>query len=214
MLRLDDIHFRYNAGSEKYRFNLTVEKGVIAAISGRSGSGKSTLLDLVAGFLEPTAGHIYWAETDITSFPPDKRPVTTLFQKNNLFEHRNALDNVVVGVDPKIPATGVSVDRARAALASVGLADYTQQRVSTLSGGQQQRVAIARALVRPAPLILLDEPFSALDLDTRNEMLALVRQIANNEDRCILMVTHDISDCNAIADVHYSVESGVLELVQ
>ncbi len=209
MLQLEDVQFGYDRAAS-YQFNLSVWPGTIAAVSGRSGSGKSTLLDLVAGFVTPVSGEIYWTKKALTELPPDKRPITTLFQRNNLFEHRSAVDNVLVGIDPKLPATGPSVERAHQALQSVGLAKQASQRASTLSGGQQQRVAIARALVRSTPLILLDEPFSALDQVTRSDMLQLVRNIVDTQNRTVVMVTHDINDCDLIANSHYTIEDGVL----
>ncbi|OED36363.1 hypothetical protein AB833_27460 [Chromatiales bacterium (ex Bugula neritina AB1)] len=210
MLQLDSLHFRHTRDTRLYQFSLSVPRGSIAAVCGKSGSGKSTLLDLIAGFLLPISGNIYWDDKPITSLAPDKRPVTTVFQKNNLFEHRNALDNVVVGIDPAIPSSGSSVEKARQALASVGLQGFENQQVSTLSGGQQQRVSIARALLRPSEVILLDEPFSALDNETKAEIRSLIRQLADGASRAIVMVTHDDDDTKAIADSRYRLEHGKL----
>ncbi len=212
MLKLDSVQFQYSVDSERYDFSMHIDAGTIACVSGRSGSGKSTLLDLIAGFLIPTKGALYWADQNFTSLAPDERPVTTVFQNNNLFEHRNAIDNVVVGINPKIPKHGKDVERAKEALEAVELSDYAHTRVSQLSGGQQQRVAIARAILRQSRVILLDEPFSALDQQTRHSMLALVRHLATEQQRAILMVTHDLRDCEAIADSHYVIETGQLHL--
>lgn len=210
MLTLDNLTFRYNKQSAAYQFSLTAEKSTITAISGRSGSGKSTLLDLIAGFQLPETGSLYWNKQDITHLPPDKRPVTTLFQQNNLFEHRTALDNVVVGINPAIPASGDEVNRAKQALDSVGLNNYHMQRVSKLSGGQRQRVAIARALIRNRGIVLLDEPLSALDQQTRLEMLSLIRDLADQQQYAVIMVTHDLADSEKITDKHYVVAEGRL----
>jgi len=182
MLRLESVQFQYQGSDERYEFTMSVSPAEITCISGHSGSGKSTLLDLV----------------------------TTVFQHNNLFEHRNAVDNVVVGINPKVPKHGSDVERAKAALSSVGLENFYHTRVSMLSGGQQQRVAIARAILRDSQVILLDEPFSALDPETRSEMLKLVRQLATDNKRAIVMVTHDLRDCEAIADSHHAIENGRL----
>ena len=92
MLQLDNLSFQYTENTTRYLFSLTAEKATVVAISGKSGSGKSTLLDLIAGFLAPLSGSLYWEQKNITKLATDKRPVTTLFQKNNLFEHRNAID--------------------------------------------------------------------------------------------------------------------------
>lgn len=214
MLTLDSVEFQYDSNSQRYHFDLQVDAGSVACISGASGSGKSTLIDLIAGFQQPLGGNIWWSEQNLTTLPPAKRPVTTVFQRNNLFEHRNAIDNVVVGVNPDIPKQGQEVERAHQILSSVGLADFAQTRVSLMSGGQQQRVAIARAIIRQSRIIMLDEPFSALDQQTRHEMLSLVRQLATTEQCAIVMVTHDLRDCDAIADAHFEIESARLHRVK
>lgn len=210
MLRLESVRFRYPGSDTSYDFSMQVAAGKITCISGRSGSGKSTLLDLIAGFLKPVDGNLMWRDINFTQLSPDKRPVTTVFQQHNLFEHRNALDNVVVGINPKIPKKGRDAELAASALKSVGLQDFIQTRVSLLSGGQQQRVAIARAILRDTGVILLDEPFSALDQETRADMLQLVRTLATEKARAVIMVTHDLRDCAAIADSHYEIEHGQL----
>jgi len=212
MLTLEAVEFRYPEAPYAYHFSMQVQPGEIACVSGRSGSGKSTLLDLIAGFLTPISGEIVFADQKLTHLPPDKRPVSIVFQRNNLFEHRNALDNVVVGIDSRVPKKGPAVERARQILSEVGLANFEQTRVSDLSGGQQQRVAIARAIVRQSRIILLDEPFSALDQQTRSEMLSSVRLLASDQNRAIIMVTHDLRDCRAVANSHYVVEEGQLRL--
>lgn len=210
MLQLDKLTFQYSENAARYNFSLTAEKAKVIAISGRSGSGKSTLLDLIAGFLAPLSGSLYWEQKNITSLAPDQRPVTTLFQKNNLFEHRNAIDNVVVGINPAIPRKGPDTDKAKKALDAVGLGNHYLQRVNSLSGGQRQRVAIARALIRQRGIVLLDEPLSALDTQTRDEMLSLIKALAEHQHYTVIMVTHDHRDSDAIADDHYEVIDGSL----
>ncbi len=210
MLRLENVRFRYSGSDTTYDFSMQVAAGEITCISGRSGSGKSTLLDLIAGFLKPVDGSLTWRDINFTQLPPDKRPVTTVFQQHNLFEHRDAIDNVVVGINPKIPKKGRDAELAESVLASVGLQDFIHTRVNLLSGGQQQRVAIARAILRDSGVILLDEPFSALDQQTRADMLHLVRTLATEKARAVIMVTHDLRDCEAIADSHYEIEHGQL----
>lgn len=211
MLHLDSVKFQYNRESTLYDFSLSLMPAQVIGISGVSGSGKSTLLDLIAGFLTPVSGSIWWGDHEITHRAPHLRPVTTVFQKHNLFEHRSAVDNVVVGINSRVPKKGPDVELAHAALQEVGLADFTHVRVDKLSGGQQQRVAIARAMIRESKVILLDEPFSALDQDTRQSMLSLVRTLANDKQCAILMVTHDLRDCNAIADKVFVTEDGTLK---
>ena len=210
MLKLDSVAFHYPQTSFRYLFDLQTGAGTITAITGKSGSGKSTLLDLIAGFIPAESGEIVWHDQHLTQLPPAKRPITTVFQRNNLFEHRNAIDNVIAGINPRIPASGADYDAAADALAAVGLSGFEKQRASQLSGGQQQRVAIARAIARKTPIIQFDEPFSALDQETREQMLELVRSLATTHQCAVLMVTHNIADCDAIADSRYEIRDGRL----
>jgi thiamine transport system ATP-binding protein len=203
MLALEDVTFAYTDGAP-YRFSMTAQAGAITAIRGQSGAGKSTLLDLVAGFLMPTSGVVRIDGRDVTSLPPELRPVSILFQSETLFEHLSATRNVALGL-PKPDPSGVA-----AALAEVGLPDIGAQRAATLSGGQKQRVALARTLLRDRPVLLLDEPFSALDDETRAATRALVRDLTRKHKWATLLVTHHADDITAIADRVYLLEGGAL----
>lgn len=209
MLKLENLLFRYHdsAGAHSYRFDLSVESGMIAGLTGRSGAGKSTCLDLIAGFLRPDGGNVLVDGADISELPPEQRPLTILFQRNNLFEHLTAADNVGLGIDPGLQLTIDERREVGQALADVGLAALQERQASRLSGGEQQRVALARSLVRRKPVLLLDEPFSALDTDTKSEMLSLVREIVTTRRLAALMVTHDVEDCRQVADRHYVIEN-------
>ena len=202
MLKLEGLAFHHHdsAGDQDYRFDLAVHTGEIVGLTGRSGSGKSTCLDLVAGFLTPTSGRVLVADQDITSRPPGQRPVTILFQNNNLFDHLSARDNVALGINPSLRLTLREENQVAEALAQVGLDGMGQRASANLSGGEQQRVALARSLVANKPVLLLDEPFSALDMETRESMLALVRGIVSQRQLTCLMVTHDVRDCDQVAD--------------
>ena len=193
MLMLDAATFAY-PGSPPYVFTLTAARGEITAVEGRSGSGKSTLLDLVAGFLTPSAGHISLDGAPIDGLPPEKRPVSILFQSDTLFEHLTAAQNIALGVRGTVP-----VARIEAALAEVGLAGLGPRKAATLSGGQKQRVALARTLLRNKPVLLLDEPFSALDDDTRAEVRDLVRILTARHDWITILVTHHRDDIDTVA---------------
>jgi thiamine transport system ATP-binding protein len=205
MLKLEALafHHRDQQGDQDYRFDLTARAGEIVGLTGRSGSGKSTCLDLIAGFLTPTAGGILVGDTYITGQAPGQRPVTILFQNNNLFEHLRVADNVALGLNPSLKLTAAESDRVEEALSKVGLDGMAKRAAATLSGGEQQRVALARSLVADKPVLLLDEPFSALDIDTRDDMLALVRRIVTERKLTCLMVTHDVRDCDQVADRRY-----------
>jgi len=192
-----------------YCFNLSVGAGEIAGITGRSGSGKSTCLEIITGFLRPNSGCIHVNGQDITRLPPGLRPVTVLFQKNNLFDHLSVHQNVALGISTSLRLTKREIMAVGRALDMVGLRKLTDAPSHRLSGGEQQRVALARSLVGNRPVLLLDEPFSALDAEVREEMLTLVREIVSNRKLATLMVTHDINDCHKNADKHYTLRDGV-----
>ena len=176
----------------------------MTAVRGQSGAGKSTLLDLIAGFQHPVSGRIVVDTADIIALPPERRPVSILFQSETLFEHLSAARNVALGLPKPDPA------RIDAALAEVGLPQVGRQRAATLSGGQKQRVALARTLLRKKPVLLLDEPFSALDDDTRASIRGLVQALTRKEKWATVLVTHHGDDIAAIADRVYRLENGVL----
>jgi thiamine transport system ATP-binding protein len=215
MLKLDNLSFRYRDGGalHDYGFDLAVEAGMIAGLTGRSGSGKSTCLDLIAGFLQPTGGVLEIDGVDMIPLSPGERPVTILFQQNNLFDHLSAGDNVGLGLNPSLRLDGAEKAAVAAALERVGLAALSAAPTRRLSGGERQRVALARCLARKRPVLLLDEPFNALDADTRGDMLSLVREIVSDNNLAALMVTHDVRDCERVADRHYKLEDDRVVLV-
>lgn len=185
--------------------DLTVPRGRHAVI-GASGSGKSTLLALVAGFLAPSRGRLLWDGQDMTAMAPGKRPVSILFQHNNLFPHLSVAQNVGMGLRPDLRLDRAQRARVARVLDQVGLSGLGARRPDALSGGQQSRVALARVLLRARPLLLLDEPFAALGPALKAEMLALLSQIA--ADTTVLMVTHDPADARAFAPDTLLVEGG------
>lgn len=205
-------HTNTSAGevSQTFHYDLGIDRGQIAGVTGRSGSGKSTLLDLIAGFLSADTGDIRIDGNSVLGLPPDLRPLTILFQNNNLFDHLSVTDNIGLGINP---ALRLSTDQWKAvseAIERVGLKGKENARAQRLSGGEQQRAALARSLVRQRPVLLLDEPFSALDGETRREMLKLVREITDAHRLSVLLITHDPTDCDAIADRHYVMSEGRL----
>ena len=205
MLALSSVRFSYT-GAAGYDFTMEARLGEITAIRGQSGSGKSTLLDLIAGFLTPASGEIRVAGAIVNDLPPEHRPVSILFQSETLFEHLSAEWNVALGLPGANPA------KVAAALAELGLSDLAQQQASTLSGGQKQRVALARTLLRDKPVLLLDEPFSALDDETRAVTRSLVQSLTRKQKWATVLVTHHADDISAIADRVYRLEGGRLTL--
>jgi len=214
MLHVTDLTYtyRYDGRADTYRYTLEIPAGEVIGILGESGSGKSTLLDLIAGFLPPDCGTIRLDGRVIEALPPEKRPVTILFQNHNLFEHLTAEQNLIIGLHGNTRGTPEEHARARAILGELGIADQADKVVTRLSGGQQQRVALGRALLRDRPILLLDEPFTGLDPVTRSDVLHLVRTLTTDRVLHTLMVTHEQSDCDAIADKTYRMKEGKLVL--
>lgn len=188
--------------------DLSLPEGSICAVIGPSGAGKSTLLSVIAGFFPAAEGRVLWRGRDLGGMPPGARPVSIVFQDNNLFPHLTAFENVGLGLDPALRLDGAARDKVRAALAGVGLAGFEDRKPGALSGGQQSRVALARVLVRRRPLVLLDEPFAALGPALRIEMLDLVRRVAAETRATVLMVSHDPDDARRIADLTMLIADG------
>ena len=182
--------------------SLSLAQGEFVALIGRSGSGKTSLLNLAAGFLTPSAGTLVLDSTDLLPLPPEARPISILFQSETLFEHLTAAKNVALG--------GGTASEIEAALTEVGLPGIGGQRAETLSGGQKQRVALARTLLRNRPVLLLDEPFSALDDETRRATRKLVRTLTARHQWITLLVSHHADDIAALATRTYRIAEGRL----
>jgi len=208
MLTLNQLEFRQSGFVLSAGFQ--VERQTITAVIGPSGGGKSTLLNCIAGFLHPQSGRVVWDGRDITGLPPGERPISIVFQDNNLFGHLTAYENVALGLRPSGRLTGAESQRVMAALEQVGLGQQADRKPAALSGGQQSRVVLARVLVQAKPVLLLDEPFSALGPALRSEMLDLVAELAAETGATLLMVTHDPADVMRIANETIYVEAGVV----
>ena len=212
MLVVDDLHFAHPGQAEAYVFSMEARPGEVTAVSGTSGSGKSTLLDLIAGFLAPRSGRITLAGRDLLPLPPEERPVSILFQSESLFDHLSVARNLALGLPASTPRAEREARIARA-LAEVGLVGIEDQRAETLSGGQKQRVALARTLLRDRPILLLDEPFSALDDATRETSRTLVGELTGRHGWITLLVSHNADDIAALARRVYRIEDNRLRLV-
>jgi len=208
MLKLDNVSLQL--GPNQYSFTLTVEANSVVAVLGKSGSGKSTLLNIIAGFLKPDAGNMSWHDQSLIELPANERPVTSLFQQHNLFTHLSVRQNIGLGISPDLTLTLDDQKKIEQALFEVGMQGHIDKRASTLSGGEQQRVALARCLLRDQPILLLDEPFSALDEATRHDMIELTKRIIHDRKLCTILVTHNKDDAKMMQARKHELVDGVL----
>jgi thiamine transport system ATP-binding protein len=206
MIKLENVGFRYE--DMVMNFDLQVTKGELVGIIGPSGAGKSTLLSLIAGFDDPVSGRLSIAGADMEGVAPDQRPVSMIFQDHNSFAHLDVWTNVALGISPDLKLDPRQRERVDAALARVGLSDFKARKPTELSGGERQRIAIARALVRDKPVLLLDEPFTALGPALRRDMLDLIREIQKERKLTVLMVTHQPEDAKYAASKIAFVQNG------
>lgn len=197
-VELAGVDIRYDTTA--LHFDCTIEPGGIVAVAGASGSGKSTLFHVIAGFEQPDRGEVRILGKTMAGRAPAERPVSVVFQDNNLFAHLDVATNVGFGVSPSLRLSAKDRARIDDALGRVGLDGFGKRLPPTLSGGERQRVALARALVRRRPLLLLDEPFAALDPGMRAGMRALLQDLHEQENNTILMITHHPDDVRALAD--------------
>ena len=180
--------------------SLNVVPGEFLALLGPSGSGKSTLLMGMAGFDTPTSGQILIDDVDCTRVPPNRRNIGMVFQNYTLFPHLSVLDNVAFPLKMRGASRPARHAAAERALDSVRLAGFGQRMPSQLSGGQQQRVALARAIVYRPRLLLMDEPFSALDKKLREEMRRETKRLHAELGMTVVFVTHDQEEALTMAD--------------
>lgn len=208
MINFDHILYRYQ--QQTMNFHFSVAAGEKIAILGPSGAGKSTLLSLIAGFQFAESGTILLNNEDHTRTPPASRPVSMLFQENNLFAHLTAEQNIALGFHPSMKLNAAQKVQLEQIAEQVSLTPLLKRLPSQLSGGQRQRVALARCLVRSQPVLLLDEPFSALDPALRNEMLALLETICDSRQLTLMMVSHNTDDAVRIAPRAMVVDNGTI----
>ncbi len=193
------------------RIDLNAEAGKFYTVLGPSGAGKSTLLSLIAGFEPLQSGAIFLDGKNMTGIGPALRPVSMIFQDYNAFAHLTVWNNVALGISPALKLNTAQKEQVRAALRKVGLHDYAARKPSELSGGERQRIALARVLVRNKPILLLDEPFAALDPALRQDMLDLVVELQREHKLTVLLVTHHPQDAQDAADGIIFVSDGSVQ---
>lgn len=195
MLEIDNLGFRYsNDEAGEMVFDLTAKRGEITSLIGPSGAGKTSLLNLIAGFSRAHRGRILIDGRRIDTSPPAKRPVTMVFQSNNLFPHLDVFTNVALGINPSLNLTRNQREAIDRALEMLGIENYRQRKPGELSGGQQQRATLARALVRNRDIMLLDEPFAALGPAMREDLIAVVKALVLEHNHVALLVSHQPAD--------------------
>ncbi|WP_088834531.1 ABC transporter ATP-binding protein [Paenibacillus tyrfis] len=199
-LSIRNLSKRYKTGEGVTGISFDIHHGELVTLLGPSGCGKTTVLRSVGGFLEPDSGDILIAGKSVLNLPPEKRPTAMVFQSYNLWPHMNVFENLAFGLKirkMKKDQIQEAVDRA---LKLVRLPGAEKKRPTELSGGQQQRVAVARALLLEPEVLLLDEPFSALDAKLRAELREELREIQSSTKLTMMFVTHDQEEALSLSD--------------
>jgi putative spermidine/putrescine transport system ATP-binding protein len=212
-LVLDQLTKSYGGTIAVDRLSLAVEEGEFVSLLGPSGCGKTTTLQMIAGFLEPTAGRISLAGADLLAVPPNRRGLGIVFQSYALFPHMTAAENVAFGLDMRRVPRAERAVRVAEVLALVGLTALADRFPNRMSGGQQQRVALARALAIRPQVLLLDEPLSNLDAKLREEMQLELRQIQQRLGTTTILVTHDQAEAMALSDRVVIMNKGRVEQI-
>ena len=203
-----------NFGSETVLggVDLSVERNRTLSILGRSGSGKTTLLKVMAGLETPDSGDILLDSEQVTAKPPQRRNMVYLYQEPLLFPHLNVFENVAFGLRIRKVRGDQLKKRTRHMLGELGLEQHAGKMVRQLSGGQRQRVAFGRALITNPGVLLLDEPFGALDSETRSQMQRLLKKVVREFQITAIFVTHDLKEALAMGDQIGLMKNGQLRL--
>jgi putative spermidine/putrescine transport system ATP-binding protein len=210
-LVLEHLTKRYGDHTVVDDVSLDVDKGEFVSLLGPSGCGKTTTLQMIAGFVEPTAGAVTLEGRDLLRVPAAKRGLGVVFQNYALFPHMTVVQNVAFGLEMREVAKTERAQRVADVLALVGLTGFAERHPAQLSGGQQQRVALARSLVIRPELLLLDEPLSNLDAKLREDMQIELRRIQRTVGITTLMVTHDQAEALALSDRVVVMHAGRIE---
>jgi iron(III) transport system ATP-binding protein len=200
IIEFDHVSKRYGTVVAVNDVSVTVQRGTLLTLLGPSGCGKTTILRMIAGLELPSSGTIRIDGRDVTTTPAHERNVAMVFQSYALFPHMTVLQNVCYGLTVSGVAPASAQQRARQAMATVGLEGYDQRLPSQLSGGQQQRVAVARAIVLEPAVLLFDEPLSNLDSRLRRQMRDDIRQLQQRLALTVVYVTHDQGEAMAVSD--------------
>ena len=213
LIELKGISVSFDGDKILDKLDLSIANGEFVTLLGASGCGKTTTLRIIAGFLEPDEGEVYFDSELINGVPPHKRKVNTIFQRYALFPHYNVFDNIAYGLKVRHLPKAEIKERVEEMLKLVNLEGFGHRRVSKLSGGQQQRVAIARALINHPQVLLLDEPLAALDLKLRKDMQKELKNIQKALGITFIFVTHDQEEALSMSDTVVVMDKGRIQQI-
>ena len=210
---IDLVHISkaYDGATVLDDLSLSVKENTFVTLLGPSGCGKTTTLRIIGGFERPDAGTVIFDGQDITSLPPHKRQLNTVFQKYALFTHMTIAENIAFGLKIKNKPKSYIDDKIKYALKLVNLDGFENRSVASLSGGQQQRIAIARAIVNEPRVLLLDEPLGALDLKLRQDMQYELIRLKNELGITFIYVTHDQEEALTMSDTIVVMNQGYIQ---
>jgi sulfate transport system ATP-binding protein len=213
VIALENVSKRFGGFQALDAVSLDVPDGSLTSLLGPSGSGKSTLLRVIAGLEAPDAGRVEIGGADATSVPAQRRGIGFVFQHYAAFKHMSVRDNVGFGLRIRKVSRRETAARVEELLGIVGLAGYADRYPNQLSGGQRQRMALARALAVQPKVLLLDEPFGALDANVRAELRAWLRRLHDEVHVTTVLVTHDQEEAMAVSDRIAVINDGRIEQV-
>src|SRR3954447_20064233 len=199
MISVSSVGKRYGDFAALSDVSIDIEPGSLTALLGPSGSGKSTLLRVIAGLEVPDAGTVVIEDRDVTDVPPQRRDIGFVFQHYAAFKHMTVRDNVAFGLKVRKRPKAEITAKVDELLGIVGLSGYQERYPAQLSGGQRQRMALARALAVEPKVLLLDEPFGALDANVRAELRAWLRRLHDEVHVTTVLVTHDQEEAMELA---------------
>ncbi|MBP3368228.1 MAG: ABC transporter ATP-binding protein [Clostridia bacterium] len=213
IIELKNITVRFDGDTVLDDISLSIGDGEFVTLLGSSGCGKTTTLRIIAGFLEPHEGEVFFDSKNMNGVPAHKREVNTIFQRYALFPHLNVFENIAFGLRVKKLKEKEIVERVQEMLELVNLKGFEKRSVTTLSGGQQQRVAIARALILRPKVLLLDEPLAALDLKLRKDMQNELKNIQKALGITFIFVTHDQEEALSMSDTIVVMADGKIQQI-
>ena len=213
VIELRDITVEFDGERVLDRLNLSIGDGEFVTLLGSSGCGKTTTLRVIAGFIQPQSGEVFFDGKSVAGLPPYKRPVNTIFQRYALFPNYNVYENIAFGLKlKKVPKDEIK-ERVTEMLRLVNLSGFENRSVTRLSGGQQQRVAIARALINQPKVLLLDEPLAALDLKLRKDMQNELKNMQKKLGITFIYVTHDQEEALSMSDTVVVMNEGTIQQI-